>query len=73
MFTNLGIDTAHVPLALQGLDKDSQKGVLGKPGHQRVNISDNTWDNVDKLWGEFGIPCKARMSADEYKEVVKLN
>ena len=73
MFSKLGIDTCHVPLALKGLEKDSQKGVLGKPGHKNVNISKATWDSVTQLWKEFGIPCRADMTAEEYKEVVRLD
>ena len=59
-----------MPLALDMLGKDSQKGVLGKPGNDHVKISERTLNNVNSIWKEYGVPVTVEMTADEYEKVI---
>ena len=70
LFQKINLDTKYVPLALDMMGKDSQKGVLGKPGNDHVTIPQSTWDSVNAIWKQYDVPVTAQMTAEEYEKVI---
>ncbi len=72
MFQLLGLNTEHIPAALEALKEDSQQGIFGPRG-DIVVITDETFSKVDRVLKEYGLPLKVDMPYTEYKRVVQLD
>lgn len=71
LFKVLEIDQKHVPAALEAMKHDSQNGVLGAPGTDHIEITDDHWARIDGIFEEFGVPVSTKMSLPEFKKVIK--
>jgi hypothetical protein len=72
LFKLLGLDSQHIPHALEALKEDSQQGIFGARGDGNIVVLDSTHDKVDQLLKEYGIPIRLSMTVQEYKKVVEL-
>lgn len=68
----MGLDSQHIPHALEALKEDSQQGIFGARGDGNIVVLDSTHDKVDQLLKEYGIPIRLSMTVQEYKKVVEL-
>ena len=59
----------YVPIAMEALETDSQKGTFGKRG-DKPKVDDRAWDLADRVFQECGLPIESRMEAEEFKKVI---
>ena len=72
MLTLMEIPPEHLEKTMEVFTRDSQQGALGKRGHwEKANlISKKSWDEMDSIFEQMGLPLKCNMSEEEYRKVV---
>ena len=61
----------YVPVAMEALRTDSQKGTFGKRG-DKPKADSRAFDLADMLFEECGLPIRSRMEAVEFKRSSSL-
>ena len=59
----------YVPIAMEALETDSQKGTFGKRGDKPA-VDSRAWDLADRVFQECGLPIRSRMDAEEFKKLI---
>ena len=59
----------YLPMAMDALKTDSQKGTFGKRGN-KPKASQHSLDMADKVFVECGLPIKSNMNTEEFRNII---
>ena len=71
-FKAIGMDLKHLDLGLAALKKDSQHGVLGGRGTEKILITEKEFETIDGVYKEAGIPFGSKTTYEEMKEIFDI-
>ena len=69
----MDLNIEHITLALAALKKNSQQGLFGKMGKDKVFLTDDDFNRCDRIFEEAGLPITCFMPIEEFsKNFTKL-
>ena len=70
VFDVMGLAKEHLPLALEALKEDSQKGTFGPMGNDHMKFDEKVFDDADRIMKEMGIPISTKMTIEEFRKLI---
>ena len=71
LFSDIGLPSSSVELALEALTRDSQNGTLAKRGLDKDLIPATTWDDTRAMTKWMGARVGCDQTPEEFKAVIK--
>ena len=70
VFDVMGLDKVHIPKALTALKSDSQSGTFGPMGTGHISVTEEKFEECDKILKELEVPISNAMSLDEFRKAI---
>ena len=70
IFEIMELDSKHLPLALEALKEDSQKGTFGRMGNSHIILTDEDIAPCDRVFKEAGLPITCKMPMDDFRKII---